>query len=121
MKQTVSMNVDGKEVTIESGRMAKQADGSVIVSSGNNMVLVTAVSSKRPTTLPFFPLTVEFQEKFYSTGRIPGGYFKREGRPNGEALLTCRLIDLQDFSISKTNGLQMRHVRFLHFARVVGK
>jgi polyribonucleotide nucleotidyltransferase len=92
-KITVSANVGGKTITIETGRLAKQADGSVLVTSGNNIVLVTAVSSKRESTLDFFPLTVEFQEKFYATGKIPGGYFKREGRPTNNATLTARLID----------------------------
>jgi len=64
---------------LKLARMAKQADGSVVVTCGNNMVLVTAVSSRKESTLDFFPLTVEFQEKFYATGKIPGGYFKREG------------------------------------------
>ncbi|MBC86203.1 MAG: polyribonucleotide nucleotidyltransferase, partial [Bdellovibrionaceae bacterium] len=93
MKQTVTTTFAGKEISIETGRMAKQADGSVVVSCGNNMVLVTAVSSKRDSGLDFFPLTVEYQEKFYATGKIPGGYFKREGRPSGQQILTCRLID----------------------------
>lgn len=93
MKTTVSASVGGKVITIETGRLAKQADGSVLVTSGNNMVLVTAVSSRRESTLDFFPLTVEYQEKFYATGKIPGGYFKREGRPTTNATLTARLID----------------------------
>lgn len=93
MKQTVSFEFGGKPVTIETGRLAKQADGSTLVTSGNNIVLVTAVSSKRASDLDFFPLTVEFAEKFYSTGKIPGGYFKREGRPTTNATLTARLID----------------------------
>jgi polyribonucleotide nucleotidyltransferase len=93
MKQTVTVTVGGKPVTIETGRLAKQADGSVLVSSGNNIVLVTAVSSRKESTLDFFPLTVEYQEKFYATGKIPGGYFKREGRPTNNATLTARLID----------------------------
>ena len=93
MKQTVTVTVGGKPITIETGRMAKQADGSVLVSSGNNMVLVTAVSSRKESTLDFFPLTIEYQEKFYATGKIPGGYFKREGRPTNNATLTARLID----------------------------
>src|SRR5438309_11314680 len=93
MKQTVTTQLGPNTITIETGRLAKQADGSVLVSCGNNMVLVTAVSSKRESTLDFFPLTVEFQEKFYATGKIPGGYFKREGRPNNNATLTARLID----------------------------
>ncbi|MDX9731641.1 MAG: polyribonucleotide nucleotidyltransferase [Bdellovibrionales bacterium] len=91
--QTVTTTVGGKTITIETGRLAKQADGSVLVTSGNNMVLVTAVSSKKESTLDFFPLTVEYQEKFYATGKIPGGYFKREGRPTNNATLTARLID----------------------------
>jgi polyribonucleotide nucleotidyltransferase len=93
MKTTVTTSVGGKQITIETGRMAKQADGSVVVSCGNNMVLVTAVSSKNESTLDFFPLTVEYQEKFYATGKIPGGYFKREGKPTTDAVLTARLID----------------------------
>lgn len=93
MKQTVTTQLGPNTITIETGRMAKQADGSVLVTCGNNMVLVTAVSSKRESTLDFFPLTVEFQEKFYATGKIPGGYFKREGRPTTNATLTARLID----------------------------
>ena len=80
MKQTVTAQVGGTTITIETGRLAKQADGSVLVSAGNNMVLVTAVSSKKESPLDFFPLTVEYAEKFYATGKIPGGYFKREGR-----------------------------------------
>ncbi|MES2855829.1 MAG: polyribonucleotide nucleotidyltransferase, partial [Bdellovibrionota bacterium] len=93
MKTIVSADVGGKKISIETGRLAKQADGSVLVTAGNNMVLVTAVSSRRESTLDFFPLTVEYQEKFYSTGKIPGGYFKREGRPTNNATLTARLID----------------------------
>ncbi len=93
MKTTVTTLVGDKQITIETGRMAKQADGSVLVSCGNNVVLVTAVSSKRPTTLDFFPLTIEYIEKFFATGKIPGGYFKREGRPTTDAILTARLID----------------------------
>lgn len=92
-KQTANASIGGKTITIETGRMAKQADGSVLVTCGNNMVLVTAVSSRRESTLDFFPLTVEYQEKFYATGKIPGGYFKREGRPTNNATLTARLID----------------------------
>lgn len=93
MKTTVTTSVGGKQITIETGRLAKQADGSVLVSCGNNMVLVTAVSSKKQSDLDFFPLTVEYIEKFYATGKIPGGYFKREGKPTNDAILTARLID----------------------------
>lgn len=93
MKTTVTTSVGGKQITIETGRLAKQADGSVLVSCGNNMVLVTAVSSRKTSELDFFPLTVEYMEKFYATGKIPGGYFKREGKPTTDAVLTARLID----------------------------
>ena len=93
MKTTVTTSVGGNQITIETGRLAKQANGSVLVTSGNNMVLVTAVSSRNESTLDFFPLTVEYQEKFYATGKIPGGYFKREGKPTTEAVLNARLID----------------------------
>ncbi len=93
MKQTVTAEIGGKKISIETGWLAKQADGSVQVRCGDNIVLVTAVSSRKPSTLDFFPLTVEYQEKFYSTGKIPGGYFKREGRPTNNATLTSRLID----------------------------
>lgn len=93
MKTTVTTSVGGKQITIETGRMAKQADGSCLVTCGNNMVLVTAVSRREPSPLDFFPLTVEYIEKFYATGKIPGGYFKREGRPSTDQILTARLID----------------------------
>lgn len=94
MKTTVTTSVAGKQITIETGRLAKQADGSVLVSCGNNMVLVTAVSAKQAKPdAGFFPLTVEYIEKYYATGKIPGGYFKREGKPTNDAVLTARLID----------------------------
>lgn len=93
MKTTVTTSVGGKQVTIETGRLAKQADGAVLVSCGNNMVLVTAVSSRKASELDFFPLTVEYIEKFYATGKIPGGYFKREAKPTNDAVLVARLID----------------------------
>jgi polyribonucleotide nucleotidyltransferase len=93
MVTKVNCNIGGREVTLETGRLAKQADASVLVTCGSNMVLVTAVSSREKSNADFFPLTVEYQERFYSTGKIPGGYFKREGRPTMEATLTSRLID----------------------------
>lgn len=93
MKTTVTTSVGGRQITIETGRLAKQADGAALVSCGNNMVLVTAVSSKKASELDFFPLTVEYIEKFYATGKIPGGYFKREAKPTNDAVLTARLID----------------------------
>ena len=85
--------VQGQKITVETGYMARQANGAVYVSTGENRVLVTAVSSQKDSDLDFFPLTVEYQEKFYSVGRVPGGFFKREGRPSNEATLCARLID----------------------------
>ena len=85
--------IQGKKITVETGRLAKQADASVLVSCGDNRVLVTVVSSRQESDLDFFPLTIEYQERFYSVGRVPGGFFKREGRPSSEAVLTARLID----------------------------
>ena len=81
-------------VTIETGRVARQANGSVIVSMGGTVVLVTAVARREAVAgQSFFPLTVNYQEKFYAAGRIPGGFFKREGRPTEKDTLTSRLID----------------------------
>ncbi len=94
MINTVTTSLAGQQIKIETGRIAKQADGSVLVTSGNNMVLVTAVSSKEAKPdQGFFPLTVEYIEKFYSIGKIPGGYFKREGKPSTESVLSARIID----------------------------
>lgn len=93
MKTTVTTSVGGRQITIETGRLAKQADGSALVTCGNNVVLVTAVSNREPSALDFFPLTVEYIEKFYAAGKIPGGYFKREGRPTNDQVLIARLID----------------------------
>src|SRR4030042_487272 len=85
----------GREnLIIETGKMAKQANGSVCVEYGGTVVLVTAVCSKELREgIDFFPLTVEYQEKTYAAGKIPGGFFKREGRPSENEILTCRLID----------------------------
>jgi polyribonucleotide nucleotidyltransferase len=80
------------EISIETGKLAKQAN-SVVVRCGDTAVLVTAVSSKDPKDLPFLPLTVEYRESNYAAGKIPGGYFKREGRPTDNEVLTCRFID----------------------------
>ncbi len=88
-----SVQVGGKEFSIETGRMAKQADGAVVVRYGDSMVLVTAVASKRPKEISFLPLTVDYVEKTFAAGKIPGGYFKREGRPNELEILTARIID----------------------------
>ena len=82
------------EILVETGHLAQQAGGAVTVRLGDSMVLVTATASKKPREgIDFFPLTVDFEERRYSSGKIPGGFFKREGRPSTEAILTCRLID----------------------------
>ncbi|MCM3869550.1 MAG: polyribonucleotide nucleotidyltransferase, partial [Pyrinomonadaceae bacterium] len=89
-----SIKLGDKELTVETGRVAKQADGSVVVRYGDTMLLVAAVAA--PTAregIDFFPLTVEYRESQFAAGRIPGNYFRREGRPNEKEVLTCRLID----------------------------
>jgi polyribonucleotide nucleotidyltransferase len=94
MKKTVQAECNGKIISIETGWMAKQASGAVVVRSGDSMVLVTAVATKTAKEgQDFFPLTVNYQEKTYAGGKIPGGFFKREGRPSESETLTCRLID----------------------------
>jgi len=85
--------IQGQKIQIETGRLARQADAAVWVSCGDNRVLATVVSSKEESDADFFPLTIEYQEKFYSVGRVPGGFFKREGRPSNESILRARLID----------------------------
>lgn len=93
-KQTVELEFAGRTLSIETGRMAKQANGSVLVRSGDTIVLVTAVAAKSAKEgQDFFPLTVNYQEKAYAGGKIPGGFFKREARPTDSETLTCRLID----------------------------
>ncbi len=88
------INLGGREFTIETGRIAKQADGAVLVSQGETVVLITAVSARTPKAgADFFPLTVDYREYGYAAGRIPGGYFKREGRPTEKEILTSRLTD----------------------------
>ena len=95
MEKKFTTTINGKEFSISSGKIAKQASGSVIVQYGETMVMVTAVASKDPKPeISFLPLTVEYQEKIYSAGRIPGNYFRREiGRPSEKETLTARLID----------------------------
>jgi polyribonucleotide nucleotidyltransferase len=96
MKKVVtrSVEIDGKQLSFELGRVAKQADGSTVVRLGDTMVLVTACAeSKIREGVDFLPLTVDYRENTYAGGRIPGGFFKREGRPTESEILTCRLID----------------------------
>jgi len=88
-----SKQIDGREITIETGRIARQADGSVLVGEEGTTVLVTAVSSEGTSDRGFFPLFVEYREKFYAAGKIPGGFFKREGRPSDRETLGARQID----------------------------
>ncbi len=84
----------GKRLVFETGRMAKQASGAALVSTGETVVLATAVASPDPREgIDFFPLTVDYREYTYAGGRIPGGFIKREGRPSEKEILTCRQID----------------------------
>jgi|TARA_B100000315_G_scaffold260814_1_gene325731 polyribonucleotide nucleotidyltransferase len=82
-----------EELRLETGQIARQATGAVLASMGETVVLVTVVAAREPSDRDFFPLTVDYEERTYSAGRIPGGFFKREGRPSEKAILTCRLID----------------------------
>ena len=92
--QSFTMEVGGRPLTIEQGKMAKQANGAALVRYGDTVVLVTATASTSPREgVDFFPLTVDYEEKMYAVGRIPGGFIKREGRPANEAILCARLID----------------------------
>ena len=84
---------DGRTITLETGKLAKQADGSVVVRSGNCMLLATVVSARQASPVDFLPLTVDYREKFAAAGRFPGGFFKREARPSNEEVLTMRLVD----------------------------
>jgi polyribonucleotide nucleotidyltransferase len=91
---TVSVTVGDQEITFESGKLAKQADGAVVIRSGETMVLATAQGRTEPREgADFFPLTVDVEERMYAAGKIPGGFFKREGRPTERAVLTARMID----------------------------
>src|SRR2546421_2407009 len=90
----VSVTVGGQEISFETGKLAKQADGAVVVRSGETMVLATAMGRQEPREgADFFPLTVDVEERMYAAGKIPGGFFKREGRPTERAILTARMID----------------------------
>ena len=84
---------DGREISIETGKLAKQAHGSVVVQSGKCMLLCTVVSNYEQKDLDFLPLTVDYREKFAAAGRYPGGFFKREARPSDGEILTMRLVD----------------------------
>src|SRR5215211_1437231 len=91
---SVSVTVGDQELTFESGKLAKQADGAVVVRAGDTMVLATAQGRMEAREgADFFPLTVDVEERMYAAGKIPGGFFKREGRPTERAILTARMID----------------------------
>jgi polyribonucleotide nucleotidyltransferase len=90
----VELNWGGQPLTLETGKIARQADGAVLATLGETVVLATVVSAKTPKAgIDFFPLTVNYQEKYFAAGKIPGGYFKREGRPTEAETLISRLID----------------------------
>jgi len=94
MLQTVEIDLDGQKITLETGKIAKQANGAVIVRSGDSVVLVSACSNPQPKpNAAFFPLTVDYREYTYAAGKFPGGFIKREGRPSEKEILTSRLID----------------------------
>ena len=94
MSHKVTAKVGGGEIHIESGKIAKQADGAVTVQLGETIVLVAACGASKPRPgLDFFPLTVDYREKAAAAGRFPGGFFKREGRPSEKEILTCRVTD----------------------------
>lgn len=92
-KVTKSFELYGKEYVLETGELAKQAGGAVLVRQGDTMVLVAATASSYPKDLDFFPLTVDFEERMYAAGKLPGGFIKRESRPSEKAILTARMID----------------------------
>ncbi|MRN54817.1 polyribonucleotide nucleotidyltransferase [Paenibacillus monticola] len=93
MEQRVEMQLGGRRLVLETGRLAKQANAAVMVRYGDTAVLCTVTASKEPKDLDFFPLTVNYEEKLYAVGKIPGGFIKREGRPSEKAILSCRLTD----------------------------
>src|SRR5690625_1236578 len=92
-KQVFSTTINGSEFTVEVGELAKQANGACMIQYGDTSVLATVTASKEPKDLPFFPLTVNYEERLYAVGKIPGGFIKREGRPSDKAILSSRLID----------------------------
>ena len=92
-KRVFSIDWAGRKLTVEIGHIAKQANGAVFVRYGDTVVLSTATASKEPKDLPFFPLTVNYEERLYAVGKIPGGFIKREGKPSEKAVLASRLID----------------------------
>jgi len=93
-QQSFECEVGGRRLVIETGKIAGQAGGAVTISYGDNVVLVTACVSSEPREgVDFLPLTIDYEEKMYAAGKIPGGFIRREGRPNESAILACRLVD----------------------------
>src|SRR6059036_3250940 len=93
MVKHVERNFAGRALKLEAGRLAKQAPGSCLLQFGETVVLATVTVSDNVSTLPFFPLTVEYREKAYAAGKIPGGFLKREGRPSDDEVTSARVID----------------------------
>ncbi len=92
-KEIFSMDWAGRTLTVEIGQLAKQASGAALIRYGDTAVLSTATASKEAKAVDFFPLTVNYEERLYAVGKIPGGFIKREGRPSEKAILASRLID----------------------------
>ena len=104
-KHSVEIDWGGRPLKLETGKIARQADGAVLATYGETIVLATVVAAKTPREgVDFLPLTVDYQEKTYAAGRIPGGYFKREGRPTEKETLVSRLIDRRSGPCSSTAG-----------------
>jgi polyribonucleotide nucleotidyltransferase len=89
----VERQIGGRTLSIETGRMARQAHGSALVRYADTVVIATAVRAEPREGITWFPLTVEYREMTYAAGKIPGGFFKREGRPSQKEVLTCRMVD----------------------------
>jgi polyribonucleotide nucleotidyltransferase len=93
MMHRIERDFHGRPLIMETGRMAKQADASIYIQYGETAVLVAATAQRKPTHLPFFPLTVEYREKTYAAGKFPGGFIKRETRPGDKETVSARQID----------------------------
>src|SRR5699024_6351735 len=109
-EQVFSTKINGHDLVVEVGELAKQASGACMVKYGDTSVLATVTASKEPTDLPFFPLTVTYEERLYAVGKIPGGFIRREGRPSEKAILSSRLIDRRIrplFPAGFRNGVQV--------------
>src|SRR5690242_13998419 len=93
MEKKIQIDLGGRPLILETGRLAKQANAAVMARYGDTAVLCTVTASPEPKDLDFFPLTVNYEERLYAVGKIPGGFIKREGRPSEKAILASRLID----------------------------